>query len=247
MGFTTLDRSAIRTLRDTPRTAALAVRIMQAFMLRVNTDQWHNDAWKNAQIDDMRARTADALKGIRQSARAAREHLDKTMPAIRKGAPVAPEKELARQVAAQRSWQRALTLLQSGVADPAELVKRASAAQDFDMLAALRDELPAHIEAQTGNADPVMVRRMHEDVAELLTKIDDAILPTLSDSQQEAIQISREVSRGFPTAMGAVDWCAYCLDHPDDLGSILDWAPGSVLDTEEIVVNGKGEVLEVGA
>jgi hypothetical protein len=236
MALTNFDRRALDDLRTAAKTAATAVKMVEQQLGRVDADKWHNDLWKQQTRADIRQRGIEALAAIRETTEKAKERLDANIPPAKKSTPPGPQIELARQIAEQRAWQRALTLLQSGVADPRELVGRAIQADDLDALNAYRAELPAYLEAQAGTSDPQMRKLAADQSADLVAAIDDARYPHMTEWQRQAIDAEKEVKAGYPYLVGALDLCESNLDHPDELGMFLGWVPdeANVIDASQL-------------
>lgn len=163
------------------------------------------------------------IEDLQSQAQTAEQNLRRKIDTVLASDKPIGEAAVARELAVGRAWQRAARLLDSGQADPIELIREAVDAGDLTMLQAFREELPAYLRARS--------QKSLSDVA--LGLIDDLETPLLSPAQQEAKAMRLELERDLPQLGTTAQLVSRSIATGETLTVVPAWQWREVIGVEE--------------
>jgi hypothetical protein len=210
----------LRALRGIPQRIADILLALRRERQRIAGDRMLSAEGMAAQRQQATQRAETALQALADEAASAERRIRQAVAAVTAKV-LDPQAALLRELQVQRAWNRFRAMLEAG-ADPLAAVERASG--DLVAIQALREELPAYLEAR-GATELIVAAQ------EVLDRLERPLLPPVA---RRARDILAEVDAGMAQLRMAFAHAGAEVAGDWDVTAVIPaWERGSVLQVSE--------------
>lgn len=211
----------LRLLRGIPQRIADLLLALRRERQRIAGDRMLSPEGMAAQRQQATQRAESALQALADEASAAEQRIRQRIAAVTANEPGDVQQALLREMRVSRAWQRYRALLGAG-ADPLAVVERATG--DAVAIQALRDELPAYLEAR-GSVEII------EPVVDALDRLER---PLLAPVVRRARDIAAELDAGMAQLRMALAHAGAEISGDWQAATVLPaWTKGATLQVAE--------------
>jgi hypothetical protein len=214
----------VNRLRAVPEQAAAIAIEVQRQVAQISLDDRLSPAGKKDAENQARNKGLQQLDQLYQSALDDVRSLEQAIDQATARPAGDAQEQLLRELQVQRAWQRAARLLDAMPDGPAvarqldALIQDAARVGDRAMLQALREEVPAYLQA----------RRMPD--LDVLDRIAEAEAPHLPPVARAALQVEKQARAGWPRVQAAIQMARNNVSGMGGLYSLPGWHPTEQLN-----------------